>query len=111
MVFVLPQIRGGKMRYLVKNLIKNEELEKKIKIICSFNKEKCIFKQGKIIDIVDSNISFINPHKIIIKVNGYKLLILYYDADNIFLYDRSMQIDLAKVEIVLSKLKEKGGIK
>ena len=44
MVFVLPR-RGEKMEYLVKKLIKNEEWEKRIKIICSFNKAKCNFEQ------------------------------------------------------------------
>lgn len=105
--FCFASERGRKMEYLVKKLIKNEELEKRIKIICSFNKAKCNFTQGRIIDIENSNISFIEPHRVIIKVNGYKLLLLYYDADNIFLYDRSMQIDLAKIELMLSKLKKK----
>ena len=65
------------MSYNVEKLIKDEELEKKIKLICSFNKAKCNIKQGRIIYIDDSNISFIEPHRIIIKVNSYKLLLLY----------------------------------
>lgn len=95
------------MSYNVEKLIKDEELEKKIKLICSFNKAKCNIKQGRIIYIDDSNISFIEPHRIIIKVNSYKLLLLYYNEDNLFLYDRRMQIDLKKIEIMLSKLKKK----
>ena len=95
------------MSYNVEKLIKDEELEKKIKLKCSFNKAKCNIKQGRIIYIDDSNISFIEPHRIIIKVNNYKLLLLYYDDENIFLYDRRMQIDLKKIEIMLSKLKKK----
>lgn len=95
------------MSYNVEKLIKYEELEKKIKLICSFNKAKCNIKQGRIIYIDDSNISFIKPHRIIIKVNSYKLLLLYYNKDNIFLYDKRMQIDLKKIEIMLSKLKKK----
>ena len=95
------------MSYNVEKLIKDEELEKKIILICSFNKAKYNIKQGRIIYIDDSNISFIEPHRIIIKVNNYKLLLLYYDDENIFLYDRRMQIDLKKIEIMLSKLKKK----
>lgn len=95
------------MSYNVEKLIKDEELEKKIKLICSFNKTKCNIKQGRIIYINDSNISFIDPHRIIIKVNSYKLLLLYYDDENIFLYDRRMPIDLKQIEIMLSKLKKK----
>ena len=37
------------MSYNVEKLIKDEELEKKIKLIFSFNKSKCNIKQGRII--------------------------------------------------------------
>ncbi|MBQ9318127.1 MAG: hypothetical protein IJR82_00650 [Bacilli bacterium] len=49
------------MNYLVKSLKKDEKLEKRIKIICSFNKAKCKIKEGKIIEIENTNISMIKP--------------------------------------------------
>lgn len=95
------------MNYLVKSLKRDEKLEKRIKIICSFNKAKCKIKEGKIIEIENTNISMIKPHRIIIKSNSYKLLVLYYDSDNIFLYDRSMPIDERKISIILNELNKK----
>lgn len=44
------------MKIFSEKFIKSEELEKRIKIIYSFNKEKYNFKQGKMIDIENINI-------------------------------------------------------
>lgn len=92
------------MDYSVKKLVKNENLEKKIKNICSFNKSRCEIKQGRIIDIDNVNVSFIEPHRIIIRGKNYKLLIIYYDDKNIFLYDRSMPLSIKQLESLLKEL-------
>lgn len=89
-----------------KKLIKSLELEKKIETICSFNYAKCEFIQGRILNIEKTNISFIEPHRIIIKVNNKKILVIYFDKNNIFLYDRSKQITLDQLILILKKLKE-----
>lgn len=94
MVFVLQKIGVKKMEFLSKKLVKDEKFENRIKLICSYNYANCKIKQGRIISIKKTNISFIELHKIIIKISNYAFLIIYYDKDNLFLYDRSMPISL-----------------
>lgn len=94
------------MEYFSQKLIKDEELEKKIKFICSYNNSKCEFIDGHIINILKTNVSFIEPHKIIIRIKTYKLLLLYFDADNIFLYERTIQINLTKLEKLLCHIRK-----
>ena len=60
------------MKYIVEKLTKSEELESKIKVLCSFKSIKFNIKQGRIISIENTNISFIVPHKIILDKNKYK---------------------------------------
>lgn len=60
------------MKYIVEKLTKSEELESKIKVLCSFKSIKFNIKQGRIISIENTNISFIVPHKIILDINKYK---------------------------------------
>lgn len=94
------------MEIFEKKLKRNETVEKKIKVICSFNYAKCEFIQGRILNVSKTNISFVEGHKAIIKVNDKKIIILFYDEDNIFLYDRSIQITLEQLVLILKHLKE-----
>ena len=74
------------MKYIVEKLTKNDELESKIKVLCSFKNIKFNIKQGRIISIENTNISFIVPHKIILDINKcyysqsnrYKLSIFFF---------------------------------
>jgi hypothetical protein len=94
------------MKYFSKKLVRNENLEKRIKTICSYNYSKCEIIEGHIISIDKTNISFIEPHRIIITIdNRINLLVIYYDKDNIFLYTRAIQIDLKKLDTLLKKIK------
>jgi hypothetical protein len=93
------------MEILSKNLVRSEELENKIKFICSYSSSKYEIKEGHIINIDKTNISFIEPHKIIITIKRKKLLIIYYDKDNMFLYDRRMPIDIKKLDTLLKHIK------
>ena len=95
------------MKYIVEKLTKSEELESKIKVLCSFKSIKFNIKQGRIISIDNINISFIVPHKIILDINKYKILLLYFDNDNLFLYDRRIPINIRKLENIISKLKNR----
>ena len=61
-----------RVKYIVEKLTKSEELESKIKVLCSFKSIKFNIKQGRIISIENTNISFIVPHKIILDINKYK---------------------------------------
>ena len=88
-----------------KKLKRNEKLEKKIAFTCRFNNAKYGFIEGNIINLEGVNISYIEPHRYIIKVNGKKIVLLYFDEDNIFLYNRAMPIDIKKLGLILKEMK------
>ena len=52
------------------------------------------------------NVSFIELHRFLIKLNGKKILVLYFDEDNMFLYNRKMPIDMKKLNLILDTMKE-----
>ena len=93
------------MKFLIKKLNKRESFENKIRLTCSYNYAKCEFLQGKIISIKKTNISIIEPHKVIIRIMNYSLLVIYYDEDNMFLLNRSMPIDIKQLEKILKHIK------
>ena len=93
------------MEILSKNLVRNEYIEKRIGTICSYNASKMEVIEGHIINVSKTNISFIEPHKIIINIKKYKLLLIYYDKDNMFLYNRRMPIDIRKFETLLKHIR------
>ena len=74
------------VEFLTEKLVKCEKVENKIKILCSFNNVKCSFKQGRILTIKNTNISFIEPHQIEIIIKSKKILLIYFNEDNLFLY-------------------------
>ena len=94
------------MSIFSKNLVKSEKLEKLIGHTCSFNNLKCEFIQGRILSLEETNISFIEPHRVIINIKNKKLLLIYYDEYNLFLYNRSNQIDIRKLDKILKAVKE-----
>lgn len=93
------------MNIFSKNLVKSEELEKSIINTCSFNNLKCEFIQGRILSIDCTNISFIEPHRVIIKIKDKKILLVYYDKYNLFLYNRNMPIDIKRLDTLLKAIK------
>ena len=71
---------------MIKNYVdlkRNEKFERKIKIACDFHSAKYEFMQGRILNVDKVNVSFIEPHRFEIKLNGKKILVLYFDEDNI----------------------------
>lgn len=88
------------------DLRRNEKFEKRIKIACAFHSAKYEFKQGRILNVDRTNVSFIEPHRFLIKLNGKKILVLYFDEDNMFLYNRRMPIDMKKLNLILDTMKE-----
>lgn len=95
------------VEFLTEKLIKCEELENKIKIVCSFNNVKCDFIQGRILFLKNTNISFIEPHKVEIKIKGYTLILTYINKSNLFLYNRTMPIDTKQLDALLKEIKSK----
>ena len=93
------------MEFFSKKLVRSEELESKIKFICSYSSSKYEIIEGHIISIAKTNISFIEPHRVVITIKGKKLLVIYYDKDNMFLYDRRIPINIKKLDILLKSIK------
>ena len=95
------------MNIFSEKLVQYEDLEKKVEIICSYNNLKCEFIQGRILNVEATNISFIEPHRIIIKIKNEKLLLIYYDKHNLFLYNRYMPLDIKQLDTILKSIKGK----
>ena len=94
------------MELLTQKLIKSDELESKIRIICSFNNIKCEFKQGRILNVKNTNISFIEPHRVDINIKNKKILLIYFDKNNLFLYNRRIQIDTKQLDMLIKEIKK-----
>lgn len=94
------------MNFNYKNLKKDVNFEKRIEITCNMNNAKCEFIQGKIIGIDKTNISVIEPHRVNISIKSKKLLVLYFDKDNLFLYDRTIPITIKKLVTLLKAIKD-----
>ena len=97
------------MKYFSEKLSIGSKMEDKIRIMCSYNNAKYEMHIGHIIHIVNTNISFIEPHRVFIYKMGYQFLILIYDEDNIFIYERSKQISLKQVGLLLKGIKKVNG--
>jgi len=95
------------MEFDIEKLIKAPALEKRIETICSFNNAKCEFRQGRILYVKTTNIAFIEPHCVDIKVKNKKLLLIYFDRNNLFLYNRTMPINLKQLDILLKYVRGK----
>jgi len=65
------------MEIFSEKFIKSEELEKRIRTTCSFNNAKCEFRQGRILYIGGTNISFIELilKKIILSISSIFIFI------------------------------------
>jgi len=77
-VFVFTKKWCKKWRFFREKFIKSEELEKRIRTTCSFNNATCEFRQGRILYIAGTNISFIEPHKVDVTKKGKKLILIYF---------------------------------
>lgn len=96
-----------KTKFFTDFLPKDEKFENKIRIICSFNNLKCEFLQGRILTVNNTNVSFIEPHKIEITIKSKKIILLYFNKDNLFLYNRTMPITTKQLDTLLKEIKSK----
>lgn len=94
------------MEIFSEKFIKSEELEKRIRTTCSFNNAKCEFRQGRILYIAGTNISFIEPHKVDVTIKDKKLILIYFDRKNLFLYNRTMPITIKQFDTLLKSIKK-----
>ncbi len=94
------------MEFLVENFEKNESFEKRIAITCSFNNAKCEFTQGRILKVKNTNVNFIEPHKVDVTIKGLKLILIYFDKNNLFLYNRTIPITIKELDTLLKNIKK-----
>ena len=82
------------------NIIKQEidieeALRKKLEFVCSFNNAKCEIQKGSIRTIERTNLSYVEPHRIIIK--GIIFLAFNYET-NIYIENLSNKILIKDLE-------------
>lgn len=78
----------------------NENLYRKLQNICNFNNIDIEVIKGIVFRVLDTNISYLEPHRFIITVNDIKIVLLCYDNLSLCLYDKSVPINTA----ILKKL-------
>lgn len=64
---------------MIKNYVDlkgNEKLERKIKITCDFHSAKYEFTRGKILSVDEVDISFIQSHKFLTKLNDKNIIVI-----------------------------------
>lgn len=94
------------MEFELSDLNKSTELEKRIETICSFNNAKYSFKRGRILKIKNTNIAFIEPHSSVISLKGINIILIYFDKENLFLFNRTMPINIKTLDKVLMMLRK-----
>ena len=83
----------------------NESLYKKLYHLCEFSNLKLKFISGIIFRIENMNVSYLESHRFIIKVNDYMIELLCYDNLHLYLFNRTMPIQVARVKDLIDYLK------
>lgn len=79
------------MQIIKEKLEIDEELEKKINNLFKFNNIKVKLKTGSNISITNTNITYIEPHKLIIKETTY---LFFNKREDVYINDLSRTIPL-----------------
>lgn len=79
--------------------------DKRILTACQYNNAKVEFIRGNIISVDNTNVSFIEPHRAIIDIRNVKLVVIYYDNDSLFLFDRTRPITVCKLINLFKKIR------
>ena len=83
------------VRVITQEIEIEESLKKKIEFICSFCNTKCEIQKGSIRTIERTNLSYVEPHRIIIK--GITFLAFNYET-NIYIENLSNKILIKDLE-------------
>ena len=78
-----------------------EALKKKLEFICSFCNTECEIKKGSIRTIEKTNLSYVEPHRIIIK--GITFLAFNYET-NIYIENLNNKIKISELEQYLKNI-------
>lgn len=94
-----------KLIYEIQDLNKDEKLEKRIITTCMFNNVKYTIQQGRILNIVNNNVSLIEPHRIDITIKGKDIIVIYFNKENMFLYNRSIPMTIKQLDTLIKDIK------
>lgn len=83
------------MQIVKEKLEIDEVLEKKINNLLRFNNIKANIKNGSIISLTNTNIAYIEPHKL--KIRGVTYL-FFNESDKVYINDLSRYIPLKELE-------------
>ncbi|MEE0866660.1 MAG: hypothetical protein U0L98_07825 [Clostridia bacterium] len=89
------------MKIVKEELRFEESLKKRIKFICEFSKVTPTFINGSIRKIDKTNISYIEPHRVIVK--NITLLVFNYSND-VYINNLSKKIKLSELEEYLNNI-------
>ena len=96
LIFCYVKERDDLMVNIIKQEIDLEEaLKKKLEFVCSFCNTKCEIQKGSIRTIERTNLSYVEPHRIIIK--GITFLAFNYET-NIYIENLSNKILIKDLE-------------
>jgi len=96
LIFCCVKERDDLMVNIIKEDLEIEEaLKKKLEFICSFCNTKCEIQKGSIRTIERTNLSYVEPHRIIIK--GITFLAFNYET-NIYIENLSNKILIKDLE-------------
>ena len=83
------------IKFITQEIPFEKSLKQRLEFICQFCKTKPIFINGNIRKIDKTNLSYIEPHRIIIK--GITFLVFNYSTD-IYIGNLSKKIKLVELE-------------
>ena len=102
LIFCCVKERNDLMVNIIKQEIDIEEaLKKKLEFICSFCNTNCEIKKGSIRTIERTNLSYVEPHRIIIK--GITFLAFNY-SKTLYIGNLSNKLELKDLETFIKEL-------
>ena len=78
-----------------KELVISEELKRKVEMICKFAYVEYSFTNGSIISLKNTNIAYVKPHILKVKVNDYLIL---EECEEVFINGYNEKIKLKDLE-------------
>lgn len=89
------------MKIIKEELKFEESLKQRLEFICEFSKVKPTFINGSIRKVEKTNLSYIEPHRIIIK--NMTFLVFNY-SNNVYISNLTKKIKLSELETYLKGL-------
>ena len=97
-----PKGRMVFMKIIKEELLFEENLKKRLEFICEFSKVTPTFVNGSIRKIEKTNISYIEPHRVIVKDTTF--LVFNYSND-VYISNLAKKIKLSELEDYINSIK------